>query len=101
RVSVSREDHLPATQVVTLTDQQREQQLNIALAPRPPGGSIAGTVTNREGKPISGATVGNYGNRSDQQRETTTDARGRFELHDLLKTFVGHEIVVRARGFSP
>jgi Carboxypeptidase regulatory-like domain len=45
--------------------------------------------------------VGNYGDQHDERRETTTDTNGRFVLHDLLKSYVGHEIVVRARGFSP
>ena len=36
--------------------------------------------------------MGNYGNRSDEMREMTTDSDGRFVLHDLLKTHIGHEI---------
>ena len=91
----------PAKKVVTLTDKKREQQVDIQLERRPRGGSVAGVVTDPEGKPIAGAKVGNYGNRSDEMRETTTDTNGRFVLHDLLKDHVGHEIVVQARGFSP
>ena len=100
-ISYSGEDYLPAKKVVTLTREAREQQINMQLEKRPRGGSVAGVVTDPEGKPIAGAKVGNYGNRSDEMRETTTDTTGRFVLHDLLKDHVGHEIVVQARGFSP
>ena len=100
-ISYSSEDYLPAKKVVTLTGEAREQQVDMQLEKRPRGGSVAGVVTDPEGKPIAGAKVGNYGNRSDEMRETTTDSNGRFVLHDLLKTHIGHEIVVRARGFSP
>ena len=55
-----------------------------------------------EGKPITRAKVGNYGDLMvPGERETTTDLNGQFVLHDLLKSYMGHEIVVRARGFSP
>ena len=100
-ISYSSEDYLPAKKVVTLTGEAREQQVDMQLEKRPRGGSVAGVVTDPEGKPIAGAKVGNYGNRSDEMRETTTDTNGRFVLHDLLKNHVGHEIVVHARGFSP
>ncbi len=100
-ISYSSEDYLPAKKVVSLTRDAREQQVDMKLEKRPRGGSVAGVVTDPEGKPIAGAKVGNYGNRSDEMRETTTDTTGRFVLHDLLKDHVGHEIVVRARGFSP
>jgi beta-lactamase regulating signal transducer with metallopeptidase domain len=100
-ISYTSEDYLPAEKVVTLTGEAREQQVDMQLERRPRGGSVAGVVTGPEGKPIAGAKVGNYGNRSDQMRETTTDTNGRFVLHDLLKDYIGHEIVVRARGFSP
>ncbi|MDR3636999.1 MAG: carboxypeptidase regulatory-like domain-containing protein [Isosphaeraceae bacterium] len=100
-IAYSSEDHLTAKRVVTLTGEEREQQVDVQLEKRPRGGSVAGVVTDPEGKPIAGAKVGNYGNRSDESRQTTTDANGRFVLHDLLKDHVGHEIVVSARGFSP
>ena len=100
-ISYSSEDYLPAKKVVTLTGEAREQQVDMQLEKRPRGGSVAGVVTDPDGKPIAGAKVGNYGNRSDQMRETTTDANGRFVLHDLLKDHVGYELVVQARGFSP
>jgi beta-lactamase regulating signal transducer with metallopeptidase domain len=100
-ISYSSKDYLPAEKVVTLTGEARDQQVDMQLEKRPRGGSVAGVVTDPGGKPIAGAKVGNYGNRSAEMRETTTDANGRFVLHDLLKGYVGHEIVVRARGFSP
>ncbi len=100
-ISYSSNDYLPAKKVVTLTAEKREQQVDVQLEKRPRGGSVTGLVSDPEGKPIAGAKVGNYGNRSDEMRETTTDANGRFVLHDLLKTHVGFEIVVSARGFSP
>ncbi len=101
QISYSSEDYLPAKKVVTLTGEAREQQVDMQLEKRPRGGSVAGVVTDPEGKPIARAKVGNYGNRSDEMRETTTDTNGRFVLHDLLKDHIGHEIVVSARGFSP
>jgi beta-lactamase regulating signal transducer with metallopeptidase domain len=100
-ISFSNEDYLPAKKVVTLTGEAREQQVDIKLEKRPRGGSIAGVVTDPDGKPIAGAKVANYGNRSDEMRETKTDTNGRFVLHDLLKNLISHEIVVQARGFSP
>jgi beta-lactamase regulating signal transducer with metallopeptidase domain/protocatechuate 3,4-dioxygenase beta subunit len=101
QISFSGEDYLPAEKAVTLTAQEPEQQIDVQLEKRPRGGSVAGVVTDPEGKPIAGAKVGNYGNGSNDLRETMTDANGRFALHDLLKRHVGHEIVVRARGFAP
>ena len=100
-ISYSSEDYLPAKKVVTLTAAAREQELDMQLEKRPRGGSVAGVVTDPAGKPIAGAKVGNYGNRSNEMRETTTDTNGRFVLHDLLKNHMGYEIVVSARGFSP
>src|SRR5262249_45061037 len=96
-ISFSHEDYLPVRRVVTLTGDARDQQVDLQLEKRPHGGSVAGVVTDPAGKPIAGARVGNYGNSSNDLRETTTDANGRFELHDLFKGYTGHEIVVRAR----
>jgi beta-lactamase regulating signal transducer with metallopeptidase domain len=100
-ITVLSEDFLPANKVVTLTGEEREQKVDMQLEKRPRGGSVAGVVTDAEGSRIAGAKVANYGNRSDEMRETRTDANGRFVLRDLLKTHVGYEIVVSARGFSP
>ncbi|MGQ0633605.1 MAG: carboxypeptidase regulatory-like domain-containing protein [Planctomycetaceae bacterium] len=101
KVSVNLEDYLPQQTEVTLTDRQREQQLEIRLQRRPRGGSIAGVVTDRDGRPLAGAKVQNSGNNPNQKRETTTDADGRFVLHDLLKGIAGYEVVVRSPRFAP
>jgi hypothetical protein len=100
-VSFSKDGYLFQRREAGLSESMREQQLDIQLERLPPGGSIAGVVKDIEGKPVEGAIVSNYGSGSRQERTTTTDEQGAFVLHDLLKAYNGHEIIVRAKGLAP
>lgn len=100
-VSVSMKDYLPLKKEILLTAQQKEQRLDFQLQRRPQGGSVAGFVTDLDGKAVADATVGNYGNSRDSKREVRTDRLGRFVLHDLLKGHNATEIFVQAEGFAP
>jgi len=65
------------------------------------GFSIAGNVSDEEGKPIKGAYV-NYGtNKSHvRHRSTKSDGAGNYVL-DKIPTDVAEKILVEARGFAP
>jgi protocatechuate 3,4-dioxygenase beta subunit len=100
-VSVNRDGYLSQRQTVALSPQRCEANLNFKLLPKPRGGSITGVVRDETGKPISGATIENHGNGSDEKRMATTDDQGRYALHDLLDSYAGYEITVRAPGRAP
>ena len=100
-LSIGKDDYSTDRREVSLTAEKRERALNVKLTRRQRGGSITGTVTDEDGMPISTATVANYGDRSSRKRITSVDEKGRFQLDDLYKTYAGHEIVVRAKGFAP
>jgi hypothetical protein len=100
-ISVDLKDYLPVRKQLTLADPQREQQIEIVLDRRPPGGSIAGVVTGSDDKPLAGATVANFGKQHDEKRATTTDKNGRFILHDLFTGQAGVELFVTAHGLAP
>lgn len=55
-----------------------------------PGGVIRGTVTDAEGKPVSGARIRASGWGTDGARvgTATTDAEGKYEISSLLEGFV-------------
>ena len=74
--------------------------LDVALKPRPHGGSVRGAVTDSAGKPVAGAELLNMGMVSDLVRKTTTGADGAFLLGDVYDRH-GHEFTVRAKGFAP
>ena len=78
-----------------------QQEVNLTLRRRPDGGSVRGTVRAGDGKPIAGALLVNRGNSSSDVRKATTDAQGRFRLDDVYKSWSGHELFVKARGFAP
>ena len=80
------------------------QELDLTLPRRPDGGSVRGTVVNKDGKPIEGASVVNRGSSSDELRETKTDAQGRFRLDNVFSKWgsVGlHELFIKAKRFAP
>ena len=77
------------------------QELNLTLPRRPFGGSVQGTVVDAEGKPVAGASVVNRGSSSNELRETTTDAQGRYRLDDVYKRSGAHELFIKAKGFAP
>jgi beta-lactamase regulating signal transducer with metallopeptidase domain len=101
RISAALPDFVSQEQEVTLTEQQRDLELNFQLARRPRGGSIGGVVTDSDGKPIVGASVDNFGNTASEVRQTKTDVQGQFKLDDVVKSFAGHELILRAAGFIP
>lgn len=101
KISIDKRDFVPVEQSLSLTASQPTRELRLTLARRPDGGSVAGVVRDQEGKPLAGAKVANYGNRSSQERLTTTDAEGRFVLHDLFDSSRGIYVRVSAKDFAP
>lgn len=101
RVWVRRDGYERSEQEFSLTSDQRTRDLRVVLKKEPPGGSIAGMVVDTQGKPIRGAVVTNHGNTPQPHQQTTTDAEGRFVLHDLAKSYVGYEIRVAAEDYAP
>ena len=77
------------------------QRLDLALRPRPHGGSIVGVVLDHEGRPIAGAELSNPGNSSTEVRDAKTGPDGRFRLENLFESIAGKEVIVRARGSAP
>jgi beta-lactamase regulating signal transducer with metallopeptidase domain/5-hydroxyisourate hydrolase-like protein (transthyretin family) len=82
-------------------DKARAARLDVVLKKRPHGGSVAGLVTDRQGKPVAGAEVVNRGGSSDEVRRAKTDAQGKFLLDNVYSDGIGHQLVVRAKGFAP
>lgn len=74
---------------------------DITMTPRPHGGSLKGTVVDRDGRPIPGAQVANHGNDSRDERIAKSDDTGNFLLDDLFRGFSGCQITVTAKGFAP
>jgi hypothetical protein len=102
QVNVSKTGFLNAQQQVLLEgDAGALKELNIVLFHRPHGGTIRGTVTDANGKPVQGATLHNEGRSSADVREATTDERGRFVLDNVYEGSIGHELVVKAKSFAP
>jgi protocatechuate 3,4-dioxygenase beta subunit len=79
----------------------RLARLDVVLNKRPHGGSVRGTVTDRQGKPVAGAEIINQGPSSNEARRARTDANGKFLLENVYADSFGHELVVKARGFAP
>ena len=108
-------EHLPLNARLTLsvskTDYQRQeagvivtqarQTLDLKILFRPDGGTVFGTVKNKEGRPVAGATLTNTGSSSDDVRETKTDSQGRYRLENLYPGVPKPSVVVRAAGFAP
>ena len=79
-----------------------KEPLNVTLETRPHGGSIAGVVVDRTGRPIAGAELVNIGPNSNDVRKTETGADGRFILENLHEQrHFGKEVLVRAKGAAP
>jgi protocatechuate 3,4-dioxygenase beta subunit len=77
------------------------KRLDIVLKNRPHGGSVSGVVTDSQGKPVADAAIHNQGSSSNEARKTKTDAQGKFLLDDVYSDGIGHQLVVKARGFAP
>lgn len=101
KISAGKKGYLEQRPEVSLSTDRREQVVTVTLPNRPNGGSIAGVVTDDEGRPIAGAVVSNDGTNSDDHREAKTDDDGKFILHDLLKGSYRFEVTVSAQGFAP
>ena len=97
----NKEDYVSTKHDVSLTRTVRAREVSITLPRRTPGGSVAGIVQDQDGKPVANVQVANYGNRESQERQTTTDAQGRFILHDLFEGHSGYQVHVSAKGYSP
>lgn len=76
-------------------------QLDVVIKKRPPGGAIAGIVTDEAGKPIADAQISNHGNSSAHVLKTKTDAQGRFLLDNVYNQSSRYELIVRATRFAP
>ncbi len=100
KVSVTKSGFLSQGREVVLSADQRKMQLKFQMVQKPKGGSIAGIVTDQTGKPVAGAKVFDPG-KSIETPKATTDAAGRFVLHDMQQSLDRYEIVTRAKGFSP
>lgn len=67
----------------------------------PAGRRVHGIVTGSDGQPVAGAAIrarGRYQTRRSAERESTTDADGRFRPVGLSSDFV--DLAVRATGYS-
>ena len=78
-----------------------ERELNFVLKRRPDGGSVRGTVTDADGKPVAGAKLSNSGRSSRNVRTATTNALGQFSMDDVFEGSGGHVLIVKAKGFAP
>src|SRR5262249_18498759 len=68
--------------------------LDVTLAPRPDGGSIAGVVLDHKGQPIAGAELVNMGRSTSDVRDTKTGPDGRFRLDNLYSSSIhGKEVL--------
>ena len=78
-----------------------DREVNLVLKRLPDGGSIRGTVTDAEGKPVAGATIVNQGQSSADVRKATSDKHGAFQLNNVFERTIGHELIVKAKDFAP
>jgi RNA polymerase sigma factor (sigma-70 family) len=80
---------------------ERVNRVDIVLKKRPHGGSVAGVVTDSQGKAVAGADILNQGKSSDEVRRTKTDAEGKFLLENVYSDSIGHQLIVHAKGLAP
>lgn len=74
-------------------------EFNVTLQRRPYGGAVTGIVQDKQGEPIAGAEVANWGRSSSDKRVTYTDTEGRFEIYDVFGKDLGrYEVIVKAAG---
>lgn len=98
-ITASKDDY--GRKEITAEIKGPRQSLDITFEPRPDGGSIVGIVRDHQGKPISGASLRNMGQSSDEVREVKTDANGRFRMDNLYESNGMKDVLVRASGSSP
>jgi beta-lactamase regulating signal transducer with metallopeptidase domain len=101
KISAEKNGYISEETRISLSEKQRESDLQFTLRSLPKGWSIVGQVVNEQDKPISNATVTNVGNSSNQMRDTKTDNEGRFALNNLDISDSNLRICVYAKGHSP
>lgn len=100
-VSTELKGFLQQKQTVTLIAKQPHSEIQFSLPTKPKGGSVSGVVADRAGKPVAGARIINERNNAEGPNQVTTDADGRFVMHDVAAGLAGHELGVSAKGFAP
>jgi hypothetical protein len=89
-------------EIITLSQNQRHRELQIVLQPQPPGGTIAGTVSDADGKPVGGARVEVAFTGPRNVKAARTDSTGAFRLTGVRPDGdMPIQIVVRANGWAP
>jgi beta-lactamase regulating signal transducer with metallopeptidase domain len=89
-------------QRVTLSPTEWQRELNITLHPKPPGGSVAGTVLGLDGKPVAKAKIVYPGHGSDDVQTVYTDAKGAFVLNGIAPMGdVPEQLAIRVKGLAP
>jgi hypothetical protein len=89
------------TKSIILTAKKRQVDLHIVMVHEPPGGSVAGTVTDRAGHLIASANITVVGL---WNKKFPTDAKGRFRVDDLPNVERygnGNWLGVTAKGYAP
>jgi len=100
-ISTSKKGTPPQQQRVTLTMPQREREIQFSLATNPQGVSVSGQVMDQQGKPVAGARIINDRNPVDGPNQTTSDAAGKFVLHDVIPGPTESVLGISAKGFAP
>lgn len=99
RLDISKDNYVGAMKEVTAVAGEQPTQLELTMLRRPYGGDVRVSVVDEQGHPIAGASLINRGNSSADVREATTDAQGIALLQDVLDSYAGHQIVVKASGY--
>ncbi|MGA2233747.1 MAG: carboxypeptidase regulatory-like domain-containing protein, partial [Tepidisphaeraceae bacterium] len=86
---------------ITLWPSQPQGTLNFVTLAKPPGGSVAGTVVDADGKPIAQAEIFYRGISSRTKKTVNTDAAGAFRLDGMQFNQLPVQIIVRADGWAP
>lgn len=100
-VSTELKGYLPQKQTVTLTAKQPQSEIQFSLPTKPKGGSVSGVVADGAGKPVAGARISNERNNAEGPNQVTSDADGRFVIHDVAPGPLDYELGVSAKGFAP
>ncbi len=91
-------NYLDASKAIDALQRGSSTTRNWMLEKRPPGGSVSGKITGRDGKPLQGAKIVNHSDVSNRQRTVHSTADGQFVLHDVYKSHRGHELMISAKS---